>query len=653
MNRTELIFRQAGDRLQWRHVGLKSDDWRNSLVSRDMKINAEEITSIGSLIDIYLYEDEKSYFSNTKEALSLGEQRKIGRALFRGLFGDAIDFPLTQWLHLVPVKSDGQSPDEFADFVSKFCQLPWTFLNDGSDEKSGFLALYPVVVTLDVGARHQHGNYEVVLPTVPRLLMVLPEVKHDDRTQDTFAKKHGKEVRIALADVYESEPQNIRCVRTFEEMARCLTRSGLDADTFDPHIIYFYGHGHADSGTKFEFEDGKGASDWHSMDEVAELIQATVTRTQSPPLVWLNCCRGAAARFESGFHQVSKVASCVIAMRTVVRREASRALALEGLQLIIAGGFDPVSAMKNTLLFRLATQMGSGHWASTVISAQFTQWTASGREEVERREGYALGDFPGLVDRKQPLDKIRDRVNTEIRARANKPMIVAWTGAKEQAPDRLEGRLRILLEEDFSTYRPILRRLELQQAIRAAGDEVEGQLWDSIHLSLRSGSLRLTEPRTAAAVAERVRAVAPGSSAVLAIQHGPIPMAAVPLVERYVRIWALVCEQLGQKGARIILALPFEEWVPPLVAPDGVRPIDSPEEIKPLRLMPASSAEVNLHLYQYRGYYNVDPQEIAKVTAGIDGEARGQFTRLIGLLEDRVFPKKEPRVAMGEKIWPD
>ena len=115
-----------------------------------------------------------------------------------------------------------------------------------------------------------------------------------------------------------------------------------------PHVIYFYGHGETDDfSTRFQFEND-GAADWRGFDEISQAVSQLINSSRFPPVVWVNACQGAAAHQESALRMLAPVSSCVIATRTVIAVDDSRALARAALPLICQGRA-PGSAIRQAL----------------------------------------------------------------------------------------------------------------------------------------------------------------------------------------------------------------------------------------------------------------------------------------------------------------
>lgn len=199
-------------------------------------------------------------------------------------------------------------------------------LTCGNDPESQFLAFgyaKPVAITIDAAPRiDARPPWQAVrLAAAPRLLLVMPEVKHKRMRDNTGAVEHREALLRILKPHYESCGflENIKCVRTFAEYS-----AALHGDKFYPEIVYFYGHGaSAGQGTNFQFEkDGK--EDWQPVEEIDFRLRQAVGFSHSAPMIWFNACQGAAANQDSALRIFAKTASCVVAMRTVVRMDASR-----------------------------------------------------------------------------------------------------------------------------------------------------------------------------------------------------------------------------------------------------------------------------------------------------------------------------------------
>lgn len=624
MKRTVIEIRELGGRIQVRHPIDRS--WHDSTLSPSMRLDDLSVPDVKSLLDSYLDED---YLKNGVWDMRIAAQKKIGEALWQSTFG-TMAFEIGPWLHIVPVV-DASTSAGFADFV---CKLPWAMLTDSGKGERSFLArdlADPVAITVDAGpgqAADRHRGYKILQPPAPRLLLVMPEVVHPEAEKNTGAAAHRQALLALLQPHYEvcRAPDNIRTVRSYHEF-----RSTLCTDRFDPDIIYFYGHGTTTGfGAKFQFEAKglDGGEEWMLVDEIQSDIGAVVRATRRPPFVWFNACLGAAAIQDSALSVFAETASCVVAMRTVVRMDASRKLAEAGLKSVIVDRFSPPVAIREVLRNCPADWMRSGHWASTVVAAQFSDWTALGAEQRVAEVNNAVGDFPMRVDRTDALADIEATLNRALAdsTSSQAPTLLFWSGALEQGPVLFADRARDVMLERFPGLKPVFLTVELQPSVFPGGSaDRDAQMLAAIFIGLGGRDRQRVS-------FDEIRGIilntSPGRRGVFTMLHGPLRFSDAALIVSYIAIWTAICSDLADvpTAPRIVLAFGF-------VAERGGSP-DLPEGSRIIQLGAVPPAEIKAHLARYRRLYNVSPMAIEDTSRELSEATHGIFRDLLARLDE-------------------
>ncbi|MGM4914928.1 hypothetical protein [Rhizobium sp. 768_B6_N1_8] len=603
------------------------DKWFPTALKPDMDIANRTIPDVKSLLDSYL---DTGFLTAREWDLRLSEQLKIGAALRKSIFGDR-EIAVGTHLRIVPVLDPKATQADNDDFVSFLTRIPWTMLTRSNDPGKGFLALglaRPVAITVDANPQNSTSQ-KIRLPRAPRILLVMPEVKQKRVRDQTGAAEHRKSLLEILQPHYDASgvPENIRCVRTFGEYERV-----MKTEKFYPEIIYFYGHGFSPGqGTTFEFETGPGeksADRWRTVsDLVAGGIGTTLEATRTPPLIWFNACLGAAASQESALVEFSSYASCVIAMRTVVRIDASQTLAQKALKSIILDGFAPPIAIREALINCPADWIKSGHWASIAISEQYAEWTAIGETKDTAGANDAVGDFPSRVDRREALDDITETLSADFAndSGSSEPTVLLWAGSIDEMPVQFAERTRDVISDNFLGFRPIYIDVDLQQGVRPGQvDQLKPQLRAAIMIALDNG--QVIESATTAEIIGAIGRISPGQRCVLTFFHGPLTAKHAGLVQTYIGLWASICRELSiiKSPTRIALAFGFVTEVG--------EPIVFPADRKPIRLGAVPPAELRAHLSRYRLLYDVDITELDDRTECILKNTEGVFSRLVDSL---------------------
>jgi hypothetical protein len=620
MTRTDVRLRQSLGTIEIDVEG--KDEWRKTSLSKTMKFDSRSIPDVKSLLDSYL--DTKFLEIHTWD-LRIAEQRKIGCALRQSIFGDS-KVRLGTHLHIIPVLNP-EDPKGNRELLDVTCRVPWSLLTTKNDEKSDFLALNPVRPTAisfdaDPQTEPRPDCYEIRLPSAPKLLLVMPEVKHENVETGTAAEAHRKSILEMLEPYYKEVPTNIECVRTVEEFQAAFTDKNFPHD-----IIYFYGHGRSlDKGAIFEFEkDGKtGVPNWIQIDIIHEVIHRAVTSSRRPPFVFFNACQGAAASQESALRTFATSASCVIAMRSVVWMDASRTLAEKVLKSVIIDGFAPPVAVREALRKMPLTWMRSGHWASIAIAVQYSEWTSLGMTKPIAEANDAVGDFPSRVDRSEPLAEIEKILQENLNSdpTGNGPSVILWAGSRDEMPTEFSERTRDVIIERFPGHRPLFYDVTLQQGVSPdATDDLEPQLYCGIYRAfVNELDIDVVRPIDVISV---IQNISPGRKGILVLFHGPLSPAHVKLVSDYIALWGTICEGLGDDMApRIALAFGFEV--------DATGPMVPPAGSDAIFLGSVPPAEIKAHLSRYRHYYRgVSDKTLDDKTEKLATNSSGVFSKLV------------------------
>jgi hypothetical protein len=407
-----------------------SNVWVPTGIGPNMLLGGEKFQTLSEFIFFQLH--DMRVLSDADWKLRISQQMKIGSALRKALLGNEPIGRLGPWVHLKPEASDGPGvPSEFLDL---FCRVPWSLMTSSDAPNATFVALNPVepqIITLDVAPDLEDPErYRLIrFPSAPRVLLVMPEVK-DESYEDTSTEAHATALCDQLRPHYDDLGAdhfnlNLRFVETFDDFA-----AAIGDETFDPHLVYFYGHGlTAGAGTDFVFRGRDGAADERSVDEIQQLLSLLVVRTKFPPVVWFNACFGAAAKQESALRILGAWTCCMITTRTLAAVDVSRRLAEYALPAIIVQGLCPTVAIRNAILAKRPTVRGA-RWANLVIAVHFDHWRALGNPERQAEDRESVGDFPMRCDRVIPLGRIEGRIKeslAQISARTGQTVAV-WCG---------------------------------------------------------------------------------------------------------------------------------------------------------------------------------------------------------------------------------
>ncbi|KQT58248.1 hypothetical protein ASG52_22640 [Methylobacterium sp. Leaf456] len=639
MSRLEIRLRQQADGTVERFVP-GTESWVPTQLGPDMDLGGETLSSVSRLFFAYLH-------APTAEAnqwnLRLSQQRKIGASLYRSLFGTERLGAPGRWMHIVPTLGDDPAAND--RFVALVCRLPWCFLPSEPDPAALPLILDPIEPTVvTVGAAPECRPREwfdvVRFPSVPRLLLVAPEASDAD---PTAAAEHIAALHAALDPYYAAHDsaECIRIVKTFDAFAEV-----VGTGTFDPHIVYFYGHGETSGqGTQFRFKTAEGHADPRSVDELRQALDRLNKRTGAPPLVWFNACLGAAADQDSALTSLAPASACVITTRTIASAADARRLAETALPLIVTQGYAPHSALGKALNER-PPAMKSASWANLVISAQYRMWAALGPASRRTVDAEAVGDFPAQLDRIEPLNAIAERLVARLGQPVAGPEVVLWRGGTEQGLDVFEDRVAELLLDEFPQWQVNTRRIELQANCNPAKTEDRAA---QFKVALLAGLLREPPQPNKVPDARRIcdilRNIAGGRRNILALEHGPFKDADLGLVQSYLDFWSGILELLGNSSSfhqpgrdlRILLGFSFEDE-------QRSSHFEGLPGVATHHLLAVRLPEIEAHLGDYREFYFVPPSQIPAIAQDLIAGNEGRFVKLRSALETMAgFKEREAK----------
>jgi hypothetical protein len=580
--------------------------------------------------------------------LRLSRQQNIGRDLHRALFGQQGIGDVGSWLHIVPELTADSDPvvarqknDEFLSFV---CRLPWVFLTRADAANAPFLvldSLEPVSITIDAAPDRgaQAWFEEIKLPPYPRVLLIIPELKRggkkwfrifaqDDKWKPTYGSVHRKMLEARLLPYFDDAGVSnyVRVVRTFREFQISLQ------ERFDPHVIYFYGHGLTHGfGTKLQFQYDDGRPDWREVSELRFGLDGVIQRTEFPPVIWINACLGAAAEKDSALRLLAPISCCVITTRTLAAVEDSRAIAEAALPMIVKGGWAPHSALRQVLQ-KNPPSVRSARWATTVIAVQYGQWSVLAPEARAYLDYESAGDFPRRVDRAQPLKAVEQQMQEKLKSLDGTPEAILWRGEIEQGLTAFEERVTELAQERFPDRRVVTRRVELQPGAPPANQRaLEASFRKSLFYGLRTGAVT----DATATQNDRIRQLLDrGPQTLLLISHGPFQGADVPMIKKYLEFWARQCRELTppEKAIRILLGFGFFD--------EPGKPNASVDNLRAHLLGPVDVRELADHLMMYRRFYSIAESDVPAQAEKLVDLHRGMFMRIRRKLEQWAFEER-------------
>ena len=353
-------------------------------------------------------------------------QLEIGRHLYRQIFGD---------LHPSTFQSEG---DEGVDvrIVSgdeHIARLPWVLLA----HEGLFMSASGWSVSLARASRVQ----DCTLPPRPKMLVVAPEPEGVAKTR---AKSHLEtlEYRLSLHDHHLSLGDHLRVATTWERFRQLLGE-------FNPHIVYYYGHGVGDRHrSRLVFATGQGQ---RVEKPIADFAQCLREMADPPRLVYVNCCSGDAGGFLGAGWQLGEFIPAVVTNRTVAYVDAAQAQALALWQSILLDGQPPHVAMTKIRgkLVDLDLSFSDARWLTPVMHCHYAGWTSTPPQRVAPLEHDPHWHLK--LDRVPQFGTVAFQTRQMLREHRPRSLAYVWYGKGGQGIDLFHKRLKVELQDDLAT----------------------------------------------------------------------------------------------------------------------------------------------------------------------------------------------------------
>lgn len=291
--------------------------------------------------------------------------------------------------------------------------------------------------------------HDILLPPIPRLLIVAPQ---PNGVSDTQATAHLEELRTELArylPAYREGPESqLRVVTDWAALTTTLPE-------FKPDVLYYYGHGVSRDGeasTRLVFAgDAEGGRDDRPVGDLTDLIK----QLSAPPLIaYINCCRGDAGGLLGVGRQLEDEAQipAVITNRTEAKIPAARAQAVQLWSGLLIRGLPPHQAVNDLYRDHLKLGLTSGDLRRLTprLHGHYGRWHTSGDPQPTPDPDPHWSYKIDRVSQYAEVDSL-----TRLMLREGKPRCRAfvWYGGADDGVDRFHRRLEIELREGLAGMR--------------------------------------------------------------------------------------------------------------------------------------------------------------------------------------------------------
>lgn len=273
------------------------------------------------------------------------------------------------------------------------------------------------------------------LPPCPRLLIIAPKYAG---TKDTQSRDHIRDLEDALSGRDPDQPlvkiEKAETWTEFEELA----------DTFQPELVYYYGHGTGNKRrTRLDFP-----SDPRPVGDFASCLR----RLDNPPLIaYINCCQGDAGGFLGAGFQLRDFVPVVITNRTCAEIRVAREQAVKVWTDILLHAVPPdkaVSALYARMNLKHATT-ADFRWITPVLHADYSQWKAKPAQPSDRLTGDPHWDLK--IDRINQYNSVIAQTRLMMREQKPKSLVFVWYGKEGQGVDLFHERLLVELQEELTS----------------------------------------------------------------------------------------------------------------------------------------------------------------------------------------------------------
>ncbi len=312
--------------------------------------------------------------------------------------------------------------------------LPWNLLADG-----GF---YFSANDWSIALCQRIDNEIHELPPSPRMLIIAPEPPGLNRP--TRSEEHLEELEDMLSshDPRMSFGDNIKAAKTWEDFLQL-------AASFEPELIYYYGHGVGDRRlTRLVFETGP---DRRPVEKPVLDVAQCLRQLETPPLLaYINCCLGDSGGFLGAGFQLGEFIPAVVTNRTFAEVPVAQAQAMTLWKNILLQAIPPHKAVTHLYadmdLNLLTTK--DCRWITPVFHAHYGGWITKSATPPDRLT--ADPHWHLKIDRVNQYNAVIAQTRLMMRERKPKSLAFVWYGQEGQGVEIFHKRLLVELREELT-----------------------------------------------------------------------------------------------------------------------------------------------------------------------------------------------------------
>jgi uncharacterized membrane protein YbaN (DUF454 family) len=408
-------------RTRWSGEGQASAPRNVAISPSDRLVIKDQEFAIRDLLDALIDYDEKWLHEFFDER----GQMDVGVYLFRQLFGDASAEDITLKCDAMDLRIVTQDEN--------MARLPWLLLAD----RGVFLSTAGWSISL----ADQVPQQSLELPPSPKILVIAPQPSDWEPTE---GQAHIAELKEMLenADQYYLDDSRFKNVSTWPAFLNLLT-------SFQPDILYYYGHGTGDRHTtRLVFEDDAKGDAEKPLADIQVALQSTTG--QPPLLAYINCCQGDAGGLLGAGRQLSALVPAVVTNRTAAFISAARPQGMAFWEAVLLRGEPPhkaVSTMRGRL-GALGLSTADTRWMTPVVYGNYAEWRANPPTPPSRLDRDPHWQLK--LDRVSQFSKVYYQTSQMFRERKPRALAYLWYGTADQGMEIFHHRLGEELAESLT-----------------------------------------------------------------------------------------------------------------------------------------------------------------------------------------------------------
>lgn len=515
------------------------EKWEAAFPLADLQI--EKSTTLVTGNSRTLGEVVEALHNFTSSNLSEGIQLKIGEFLFQQTLGQ-----LPEGEREKLMKESGL----FVKIVTKnewIAALPWNLM--------AHMGKLLCARGWSFALTKEPARSECILPPSPSFLIIAPQPVGE---AETGAREHLEELENHLF-VYNpalSFGHNLKEVHTWEEFI-------VEIETFQPHIIYYYGHASGDS-DRMSLLFSTETDQKRLEKSISDFIQALERLKRPPVLIYINCCSGnSGGHFVGAGLSLHNIIPAVIISRTLTNITTAREQALILLKSILIWAISPHKAVAalHTSMDLTKSSIVDMHWRTPLFFGDYKKWMAQRATAPDRLTEDPYWNLK--IDRVKQYSLVSSQTGLMMREQKPRSHVFVWYGQEGQGIETFHKRLLVELREQLTSTCVLQIRprwpehLEQEDDYHTAFGDVLAETFNKV--------------RSIEEIPSHIRSESQGKPTLLYVRHEPVRSTRVinPVsLKQYVKWWDTEFVPKLEKKQYALLTISFLVNNPPQFVED-------------------------------------------------------------------------------------